>query len=154
MHHCVLFQTGLQETVNMTCRQFSNINSSSSQVECVKLVSDLRSSACPAGRLPEMILLSDYVHFWRILKSMLEVYTCTYFVITLKCSRRKRHISNFNLAFANKLQFANDPFFLFGSHWLMFECEITPSGYNGCTFWMGLLLPSDSLRSKADILAL
>lgn len=84
MHHCVLFQTGLQETVNMTCRQFSDINSSSSQVECVKLVSDLRSSACPAGQLPEMILLSDYVHFWRILKSMLEVYTCTYFVITLK----------------------------------------------------------------------
>ncbi|CAH3037251.1 unnamed protein product [Porites lobata] len=28
---------GLQETVNMTCRQFSDINSSSSQVECVKL---------------------------------------------------------------------------------------------------------------------
>ena len=153
MHHCVLFQTGLQETVNMTCRQFSDINSSSSQVECVKLVSDLRSSACPAGRLPEMILLSDYVHFWRILKKHargLYLYLFFYYLKT----RRKHHISNFNLAFANKLQFANDPFFLFGSHWLMFECEITPSGYSGCTFLMGSLLPSDSLRSKADILAL
>ena len=152
MHHCVLFQTGLQETVNMTCRQFSNINSSSSQVECVKLVSDLRSSACPAGRLPEMILLSDYVHFWRILKSMLEVYTCIYFVITLKQGESVISVTsiwllqtNFNLPVI--LSFCSEVIDLF-------ECEITPSGYNGCTFWMGLLLPSDSLRSKADILAL
>lgn len=68
MHLCVLFQTGLQEIVKMTCRQFSDIKSSSNQVECVKLVSDLGSSAHLAGQLPEMILLSDYVHFCRILK--------------------------------------------------------------------------------------